>query len=449
MKKIFKLASVSSLLVLSPFFIFSQKSPVFSDPLDLNFNFEELAKKLNFDKNLNQLNRNVKVGIIIEENGRENNINYNNLQSIFQFFSPNSNLIIYRFKTKEQWLQGLKHFETVGVEMVLHLYKQERTFLNGLLQNGEKHMKFGDFLDIWSDKTGIINFFDGSRIPGDEINSNFSFFAKTDDRFKTNNRMLTYTKIFGNGAGTVKSNHFIVPELKFSYQLNSHFSNIEFYSSFLLAALFSQLSSSFDGYEELKERNLKIITALSLAASPSENSNLGFNGTHSNEGFGFINYKDAHLTLEQGNYLYNKFDGNEYTSSPFELRKDQKFSAIVFHDKFSKKYVRGEYLSGFYGFFYNLGKNIKEVFNTTFYGKPETKLNDFDISIEIFRGGWEKIIEANSEISPYDKISFHAFEDGQYRIKISNVNFLTSKPSKYFLAWRRYPPKFKTEKYWI
>ncbi|MXR05743.1 hypothetical protein DR095_00215 [Mycoplasma flocculare] len=446
MKKMFMLLASSSLLILNPFFIFSQKGPVLSNPLDLNFNFKELAKKLNFDKNLNQLNRNVKVGVLIEENGKDNNTNYNNLQSIFQFFSPNSELVVYRFKTKEQWLNGLKHFETVGIEMLLHLYKEERTFLNGLFQNGYDQIKFGDFLDLWSGKTGIISFFDGSKIPGDEINSNFSFFAKTDDRFKTNNQILSHTKIFGDGFGAVKSNHFIVPELKFSYQLSSHSSNIEFYSSFLLAALFSHLSSSFDSYESLKERNLKMMTALSLTASPSENSNLGFNGSHSNEGFGFINYRDAHSTLEQGNYLYNKFDGNEYTSNPFELRKGQKFSAIVFHDKFSEKEVKGEYLSGFMGFFYNISKNIRDSFSALFNGRPNFKLNDFDISIEIYRGGWQKIIDANSKISPYDKISFNAFENGQYRIKVSNVNFLINKPGKYFLAWRRYaPPQYNLD----
>ncbi|WP_341517561.1 hypothetical protein [Mesomycoplasma ovipneumoniae] len=199
------------------------------------------------------------------------------MQAIFQFFAPNSNLIIYRFKTGEQWNKGLSHFETVGVEMVLHLYKEKRTFLNEYFSNGRDLLKLGDFLDYWSGKTGIINFFDGSRTLGDEINSNFSFFAKQDDRFKKDSRLFNYVKNFGNSTGIVKSNHFILPELKFAYQLNIRDSNIKFYSAFLISAIFSALSSSFDSYESLKERNLKIISALSLTGQPSENSNLGFN----------------------------------------------------------------------------------------------------------------------------------------------------------------------------
>lgn len=448
MKKIFRLLGGLGIVISSPFFIFSQKGQIISNPIELNFNFQELANKLNFDRKLNRLYRNVKVGVLIEENGDKNNIDYNNLQAIFEFFSPSSELVIYRFKTKEQWLEGIKHFETVGIEMLIHLYKKERTFLDDLFWKNGEYIRLGDFLDLWSAKTGIINFFDGSRPPGNEVNSHFSFFAKTDDRFKTNNQMLSHTKIFGNGLGIIKSNHFVFPELKYNYQLSPHSSNMEFYSAFLLAALFSQLSSSFDSYESLKDRNLKIMTALALTANPSENSNLAFNGTHLNEGFGFINYTDAHFTIQQQNYLYNKYDGNEYTTSPFELVKNQKFSAIVFSDKFTERLIFGEYLPGFSGIFHNFQKNIKLITNASFYGLPEFKVNDFDISIEIFRGGWHKIIEANSTISPYDKISFKAFEDGQYRIKISSQKFLPDKQSKYFIAWRRYPSDFVTKTHW-
>ncbi|WP_337892436.1 hypothetical protein [Mesomycoplasma ovipneumoniae] len=446
-KGIFKRLILPSLTILSPFLLFSQKSGDFHQYQNSNFDFKELASNLNFDANLNKVNRNVKVGVFVEENGDENNNDFNNLQAIFQFFAPNSNLIIYRFKTGEQWNKGLSHFETVGVEMVLHLYKEKRTFLNEYFSNGRDLLKLGDFLDYWSGKTGIINFFDGSRTLGDEINSNFSFFAKQEDRFKKDSRLFNYVKNFGNSAGIVKSNHFILPELKFAYQLNIRDSNIKFYSAFLLSAIFSALSSSFGSYESLKERNLKIISALSLTGQPSENSNLGFNGTHSSEGFGFINYKHAYFTLEQGNYLYNNYDGNEYVSEPFELLKGQKFSALVFNDRFSEKEVVGEYLSGFSGFFYNFGKTLRDGVSNLLYGQPNYKTNDFDISIEIYRGSWQKIIEANSDISPFDKISFKAFEDAQYRIRVSNVNFQPDKPKKYFLTWRRYPAEFRSNVY--
>ncbi|CNS13883.1 Uncharacterised protein [Salmonella enterica subsp. enterica serovar Typhimurium str. DT104] len=102
MKKIFRLLGGLGIVISSPFFTFSQKGQIISNPIELNFNFQELANKLNFDRKLNRLYRNVKVGVLIEENGDKNNIDYNNLQAIFEFFSPSSELVIYRFKTKEQ-----------------------------------------------------------------------------------------------------------------------------------------------------------------------------------------------------------------------------------------------------------------------------------------------------------------------------------------------------------
>ncbi|MBG0730551.1 hypothetical protein [Mycoplasma sp. 'Moose RK'] len=426
--------------VFSPIFLFSQKNGIIGNPTNASFNFAEIAEKLNYNQDLNQVKRTVKVGILIEENGDENNINYNNLKQIFQFFSPNSNLIIYRFKTSEQWLDGIKHLETSGVEIVLHLYKDDREFLAHPLPSNGQFVKFGDFLDRWTEKTGILHFFDGEKTVGDEIFSNFVIFAKVDDKFKNSGKFFNYAKIFGNGYGVSKSNHFVVPELNFNYQLNSGKATVDFYPIILLGALFSQLSSSFDSYDNLKNVNQKILIALSLTAKPSENTNLGFNGTHINEGFGHINFKNAFLTLEQGNFIHNKFDGSTYTSAPFELIKGQEFSAMIFHDKFSQKSV--EIIeSAFSAFFRKIYNSISKIFTS-----PENpKLNDFDISIEIFRGGWTKIIEANSEISPFDKIYFRAFEDAQYRIKVTNADFIPGKPSTYFLAWKKYPIQLRVQ----
>ncbi|WP_341491492.1 hypothetical protein [Mesomycoplasma ovipneumoniae] len=87
-KEIFKQLILPGLTILSPFLIFSQKSGDFHQYQNSSFDFKELASNLNFDANLNKVNRNVKVGVFIEENGDENNNDFNNLQKIFQFFCP-------------------------------------------------------------------------------------------------------------------------------------------------------------------------------------------------------------------------------------------------------------------------------------------------------------------------------------------------------------------------
>ncbi len=68
-KGIFKRLILPSLTVLSPFLLFSQKSGDFHQYQNSSFDFKELASNLNFDANLNKVNRNVKVGVFIEENG--------------------------------------------------------------------------------------------------------------------------------------------------------------------------------------------------------------------------------------------------------------------------------------------------------------------------------------------------------------------------------------------
>lgn len=451
--KIFKKFSLTSgmiLPILSPLVLFSQQ--LNEKPIqNISFDFDDLAKNLNFHKFANTANRDIKIGVMLYNSTKnQNQLLLENLQKIFNYFVSSPKIITTNFSSEQSWVEGLEMLHNQNVELILHLYPLNLDFLLKKIKIKNTTFDFSEILNFYSNTDGVVHFFDADNPVGKSVFTQLSILAKTDDKQRQKHSPLTITKTIDSQGSGLIAPHFVIPKLKYKIENQFRSAKIEYYPAIVSGALFSQLLANYSSLQNSKTNNQNIWAALSLNSSNSDNQNFSFNGMHVAEGFGYINY-DKSLRFLSGLEPNSERISQDYneskTFSMFNMSKGDKLSALLFFAPKNYKEI-----------FDNTPEIIKEkpttgwqnIWNRLQFWKPwfqnkskainQTKEeqvlnNDFNIYLEVLKGSWQVLMVADSQLTNFDKINFQAFEDGVYRLRVESKNFNSNLNYKYNVFW--------------
>ncbi|MBN3534623.1 hypothetical protein [Mycoplasma procyoni] len=380
-----------------------------------------------------------KIALLVNENefprsaSKEDSLSIVLYTEAISKISKETQIEIFYFKNKDEFIESIKKISELGVKGVLNLFSNFEKISDGdhdemlqLLENGSLIKGWINFFAASTDIKPLLNKLTNYVLVGSigTWDKGFSVLKQGE---------ISQKDLYDNSTKSTKQSVDLVVSSKGITNTKNETTENSFLSASIVIATFSKLLIN-DAQDKTNNKILKAINSILNSAKEVEQYwEKSFNNMTLGVGAGILDYKaawDSYFSKKSENILLTYEETKNRYEKEIDLKEGEELNASLFWMMElidPEKYKYHEFFQKISPAFLVLGWTGAVVFPLVYWGVEQQleifkSFSNYDIELQILDGTWQTVQKSNSILSTFEKVSYKATRDTKFKIIVSGLN---------------------------